>query len=91
VGIPVAFAPRERALLVLSFVGAFDALVLGWRSANSNLARTTRGQVYANSLSAFAGTSKFFLFGKTAWICLRRERGIVDEEKTRDTSHDDAH
>ena len=37
------------------------------------------------------GYLKIFLFGKTAWICLRRERGIVDEEKTPDTSDEDAY
>jgi hypothetical protein len=31
------------------------------------------------------------LFRETAWICSRREREIVDEEKNPNTSHDDTH
>jgi hypothetical protein len=70
---------RRWALLVLSFVGAVRCSCGGSRSANSPKL-PPRG----------CGYLKIFLFGKTAWICLRRDRGTVDEEKTLDTSDDDA-
>ena len=69
---------KRRALA--SFRWEVRRSCAGSWSANANLTGITRSQVYASALCEFAGT-KIILFGETAWICSRCERGIVDEEK----------